>query len=55
MRSKGEELKYKNTPFTFILLLIYLVAAVLATVGVTKKIKALKLVAVLLFLIGIIL
>jgi len=55
MRSKREELKYKNMPFTFILLLIYLVAVVSAIVGVAKKIKALKIAAVLLFLIGIIL
>jgi ABC-type nickel/cobalt efflux system permease component RcnA len=40
-------------PVTFILLLIYSTAIVVAVIGVTRKIKTLKIISVLLFLIGI--
>jgi len=43
----------KNMPITFILLLIYIAAIVIAFIGLTKKIIALKIISAFLFLIGI--
>jgi hypothetical protein len=40
-------------PITLILLLIYSVAIVVAFIGITKKIIALKIISALIFLIGI--
>ncbi len=42
-------------PITFILLLIYAAAIVVAVVGIAKKIKILKIISALLFLVGIVL